>query len=105
MAGANWKNEIDLELQQCNVAILLLSADFMGSKFILDHELPILLKRHEAEGMHLMPILIRPFAWSTVNWIKDLQIRPNHQEAQHAIQNRQPATKQPTQSVYLLLTD
>lgn len=95
MAGANWKNEIDLELQQCNVAILLLSADFMGSKFILDHELPILLKRHEAEGMHLMPILIRPFAWSTVNWIKDLQIRPNHKEAlsdkprQRAIQLKQ----------------
>ena len=49
-AGANWKKEISEAMAQARVAILLISANFLTSDFILGKEVPTLLKRRQSGG-------------------------------------------------------
>lgn len=45
LTGQNWRAEIGRAIDSARVAILLLSIDFMNSKFIQEVELPALLER------------------------------------------------------------
>ena len=59
-AGDRWKKEIENALQKANVAVLLISADFLASDFITDNELPPLLKNAENRGTRIIPLIIKP---------------------------------------------
>ena len=39
-AGEKWKDEVEKALEQASIAILLISADFLASDFIVENELP-----------------------------------------------------------------
>ncbi len=59
-AGDRWKKEIEKALTRANVAILLVSADFLASDFITDNELPPLLKNAEEKGVRIVPLIVKP---------------------------------------------
>jgi hypothetical protein len=59
-AGDRWKKEIETALQSSAVAIVLVSADFLASDFILNNELPPILARAERDGTRVIPIIIKP---------------------------------------------
>jgi hypothetical protein len=59
-AGEKWKDKINSALEKSVVAILLISADFMASDFIVDNELPPLLKAAEEKGKVILPIIVKP---------------------------------------------
>lgn len=42
------------------VAVLLVSADYLASDFVADEELPLLLDRASRHGVHVLPILVGP---------------------------------------------
>ena len=58
--GQKWKSEINKALRLAKVAILLISADFMASDFIVDVELSVLLEAAENEGVQICPIILKP---------------------------------------------
>jgi hypothetical protein len=62
-AGDEWRREVDLALSKCDLALLLVSKDFLSSTFCRDKEVPDLLKRHETEGVRIVPIILRPCLW------------------------------------------
>src|ERR1051326_838725 len=53
-AGGAWKHMIDEAMTKAKVAILLVTANFLTSNFILDVEVPELLERHKVGGLDII---------------------------------------------------
>ncbi len=56
--GENWSKAINAAIDQTDIAILLISADFLASDFIVEHELMELLSLAESRGTVVLPIHI-----------------------------------------------
>jgi hypothetical protein len=67
---------IDEAIEQADVALLLLSADFLASDTLQDVEVPKLLKRHEAGSLRVIPVLLRSCAWEMHPWLAELHPLP-----------------------------
>ena len=74
--GDDWYPEIERAIESAHVAILLISADFLSSKFIQGEEVPPLLERRKEEGLRVIPLILKPCAWPTVLWLSKIQGRP-----------------------------
>ena len=75
-AGADWYQKIQEAITRASVAVLLVSADFLTSKFILSKEIPALLERRNKEGLRIYPVIIKPCAWKQVKWLARMNLRP-----------------------------
>ena len=73
-AGDDWRTTIRQALQDAHVAIFLVSADFLSSDFIAGEEVPLLLEKRAKEGLHIVPIIIRPCAWQAVAWLEKMHV-------------------------------
>lgn len=65
-AGQQWREEINSALRRAAVAVLLVSADFLASDFITNDELPPLLAAAQAEGVRIIPVILKPCAFVNV---------------------------------------
>jgi hypothetical protein len=77
-AGVDWEAEINRAIGQAKVAILLITANFLTSDFILGTEMPAILKHHEREGLIVFPVIARACAWRTVDWLAKMNVRPGN---------------------------
>ena len=75
-AGKDWEQEIEEAMAAASVAVLMVSANFLTSRFILGREVPTLLERREREGLHVFPVIVKPCAWKHVEWLAKMQVRP-----------------------------
>jgi hypothetical protein len=75
-AGGNWYQKIQEAIAKAKVAVILVSADFLTSNFILSEEVPHLLERRDKEGLRIFPVIIRPCAWKRVKWLARMNLRP-----------------------------
>ncbi|HSS49119.1 MAG TPA: TIR domain-containing protein [Thermoanaerobaculia bacterium] len=74
--GDDWLAKIQEAMDRASVAVLLISADFLGSTFILETEVPYLLQRQKTGGIRIIPIIVRPCSWARVAWLSPIQCRP-----------------------------
>lgn len=70
--GIDFKKKIIEAIDSADAAILLISADFLGSDFIRHQEIPRIFHEKEKD---VFPILLRPCAWDLVKWLSRKQIR------------------------------
>ncbi|XXX82617.1 toll/interleukin-1 receptor domain-containing protein [Sorangium sp. So ce134] len=80
-AGEDWQKEIEGAIERARVAVLLVSADFLASDFVLREEVPRLLNRRQAEGLRVIPVLVRPCLWRSVPWLAEMQLCPSDSRA------------------------
>lgn len=65
-SGSDWKEEIRKALDAARVAVLLVSADFLASKFIKSVELPSLLAAAKDDGARILPVILKPSRFSVI---------------------------------------
>ena len=75
-AGEDWKARIQEAIDRADTAILLISADFLISPFILEEEVVRILARRRADGLRVIPVIVHPCAWTAVEWLQSIQARP-----------------------------
>jgi hypothetical protein len=75
-AGADWYQDICKAMEAAHVAVLLISAHFLTSSFILQEEVSRLLTWRQQEGLPIVPILVTPCPWRRVPWLARMQLRP-----------------------------
>lgn len=71
--GAMWKREIEDALNRAAVAIFLVSADFLASDFVVENELPPLLKAAENGGVRIIPLILKPCAFTSIPELSQFQ--------------------------------
>ncbi len=59
-AGVIWKDKIQEALDVARVALVLVSADFLASDFVIKHKLPRLLSNASSSGTIVIPIVLSP---------------------------------------------
>ena len=80
-AGEDWRPEIEEALNAASIAVLLVSANFLTSKFIKNEEVSRLLDRRTKDGIRVIPLIIKPCAWQQVKWLTPIQGRPKDNRA------------------------
>jgi hypothetical protein len=75
-AGDEWLEEIQGAMNAARVAVFLVSAASLKSKFIRHKEIPHLLDRREKEGMTFIPVIVRSCVWDELPWLSRFQARP-----------------------------
>jgi len=62
--GAKWREEIEKALSMTQVAVLLISSDFLASDFITNNELPPILATAVHRGLTIYSVILRPCAFN-----------------------------------------
>jgi hypothetical protein len=74
--GADWLQRINESLLEADVAILLVTSSFLTSPFIREREVPELLRRREAGGLAILPLIAESCPWQYVSWLAKLNVFP-----------------------------
>ncbi|MCP4109247.1 MAG: TIR domain-containing protein [Desulfobacteraceae bacterium] len=78
--GEDWLPEIEKALDDACVVVMIVSADFLVTKFIRNKQVPRILERRQNEGLHVFPIIVRPCPWKSVEWLSSLAVTPEYGE-------------------------
>ncbi len=89
-AGKEWKGEIDAHLEQADIVLLLVSADFLASDYCYDVEWKRAKARHDAAQARVVPIIVRDVSWHSAPFAK-LQALPTDGKAVTTWDNRDTA--------------
>jgi hypothetical protein len=71
--GQRWREQIRRAIEAAQIAVLLISADFLSSDFIARDELPPLLKFAGTKGLAVFPILVSPSAFERTESLSQFQ--------------------------------
>jgi len=74
--GDEWYEAIQTAIRECDLALLLISKDFLASRFIRDEELSNLFNHRKNEGLRVVPIIIKHCMWQSVEILKGIQALP-----------------------------
>jgi hypothetical protein len=78
--GDQWYREIERALKDARVAILLVSQNFVTSKFIMEEEVMALLdRRRRSKELRIFPLLVEESTWKAIDklrWLQDTEARP-----------------------------
>lgn len=85
-AGEDWREAFDAALERADVALLLMSADFLASDLVQDVEVPKLLRRREESGLKVIPVLLRSCLWHAHPWLGGLSPLPGGDRAIASLQ-------------------
>jgi hypothetical protein len=90
-AGTEWDGAISEHLEEAGIILLLVSADFLATRYCRDVEITRAMERHEAGTAPVIPVILRPVdAWNTAPFGK-LQALPEKGKAVTTWKNRDEA--------------
>jgi TIR domain len=69
-AGTEWDGVISENLERAKIILLLVSADFLASRYCRDIELKRAMQRHQAGTARVIPVILRPVDWHSASFGK-----------------------------------
>jgi hypothetical protein len=63
MPGTEWEDQIRTKLENAQIILLLISADFLASSFCQSEEMTRAMARHKANTARVIPVILRPVLW------------------------------------------
>ncbi|MFN0107397.1 MAG: TIR domain-containing protein [Blastocatellia bacterium] len=72
--GGDWLQAIFDAIDRGCVIVLMVSANSLTTKFILDTEIPRMLDRREAGLSQIYPIVVKPCDWEGVDWLSRMNV-------------------------------
>lgn len=87
--GADWFREIETALNEAEVVILVITANFLSSPFILGEEVPRILERRKKEDLFVAPLIVRDCAWKRIQWLSRIQVMPNDGKPLYSLQEHE----------------
>jgi tetratricopeptide (TPR) repeat protein len=102
--GAKWREEIEQAMASCDVALLLVSASFLASKFIKEAEIPALWKRQADARRIVVPVILSDCAWKYHPALEPLSALPADGKpiTEYAGNKRERAFKQVAEAIATL---
>jgi hypothetical protein len=97
-SGDLWKEAIDRNLQEADVILLLISADFLASDYCFDIEMKNALERHAMGEALVIPVILRPVDWRATPFGK-LQALPKDGKPVTTFENLDSALEQVAQGI------
>ena len=97
-AGEEWEPRIDINLEQADIILLLVSADFIASDYCNDLEMRRALERHDAGKALVIPIIIRDVNWRSAPFAR-LQALPTDGKAVTSWKNKDEAWSNVAQGI------
>jgi hypothetical protein len=76
VTGDQWEEAIRRELGRADIAVALISQDFLNSRYCQDVEISKLLRRRRDEGLRIYPVILRPCNWQFHQWLANTQFLP-----------------------------
>ncbi len=74
--GEDFEQKIKEAIDKTDIAILLISTDFLVSDFIRERELAWLEKRYEMNRLEIIPFILKPSNWKTYRLSDKLKAQP-----------------------------
>ncbi len=78
--GADRPESIALAIIQADIALLVVTANYLASEFITKQEVPALLTSSAEKGLCIIPIIAKYCAWEKIDWLTRLEVLPRHGE-------------------------
>jgi hypothetical protein len=91
-AGTECNGAISQNLDQAGIILLLVSADFLASRYCWDVEVAQSMERHKAGTARVIPVILRPVDWQSAPFGK-LQALPKDGKPVTSWNNRDEAFK------------
>ncbi len=100
--GESWRDHILNVINEVNVAVVLISADYLSSEFVARYEIPHLLREREEGKLKIIPVLLRSCAWRMVPWLSSLELRPRDGKplTQHRFLEREEIFSEITEEIF-----
>jgi photosystem II stability/assembly factor-like uncharacterized protein len=75
--GDEFKRHIESQIDQSQIALLIVSQSFLNSEFIENREMPRIAERAQQGKMIVVPVLVEPCDWSEYPFLADRQMVPS----------------------------
>jgi hypothetical protein len=106
--GEDWDPEIERKLRACDIFVLLVSHNSMGSDYIVDQEIAVIRDRQAKGGnVHFYPLLIMPTPKIGLEIVQDKNLRPRDAKplSDHPLYERYQLMKEAADEIAEIATE
>jgi hypothetical protein len=101
--GELWQQVICRQLEQADIIVPLISADFFTSDYSLNAEIADTFARQQSKGGLIVPVIIRACAWEANEWLAPLRVLPSNQLPVSSWSNKDEAYQNIVQQITTFL--
>lgn len=76
LAGDNWNNEIKENIENADIALVLVSQAFLNSKYCIEVEIEEFLNQRKEKGLTIFPVILSHCDWKSHDWLSSTQFEP-----------------------------